>query len=71
MLLMRRKPRTAKVEGKRYATDSHIQGMLLSGHEMPVRNSKGTEVNTTKSITCSRCRTAKDKAIAAKITANK
>ena len=71
MLLIRRKPRTAKVEGKRRASNSHTQGMLLWGHEMPVRKSKGTEVITTQSITCSRWRTAKDKAIAAKMEASK
>ena len=54
MLLMVRKPRMPKVDGKSHATPCQMPGMLLRGQLIPVIKSMGTEVNTTKSITFSR-----------------
>ena len=50
---MRRNPLMPKVEGNRTAKLRQNQGMLDCGQLMPVMNSKGTEVNTTNSITFS------------------
>ena len=60
MLLMRRNPLTPKVEGKSQANPCQKPGMLDCGHEMPVMNSSGTEVNTARSITFSRYLTIHD-----------
>ena len=54
MLLSVRKPLTPKVDGKSSDTPFHTPGILLTGQLMPVMKSRGTEVNTTSSITFSR-----------------
>ena len=71
MLLMRKKPRTPKVEGNIRAMDCQIPGMLGCGHEIPVMNNKGIEVKTTRSITFSRYLTIQESAIPKKITAKR
>ena len=57
---MRRNPRTPKVEGKIHENASQNQGMLDWGQLIPVMKSKGTDVNTTRSITFSRYLTRHD-----------
>ena len=54
MLLARTKALMPKVEGKSQATLCQKAGMLLCGHDTPEINSRGTEKNTTRSITFSR-----------------
>ena len=54
MLLIRRNPLMPNVDGNTQEMPCQKEGMLLKGHDTPVIKSKGTEVNTTKSITFSR-----------------
>ena len=48
------KPRTPNVEGMMVATPCQKPGMFDCGQLSPVMNRKGTEENTTNSITFSR-----------------
>ena len=54
MLLILRNPLMPNVDGNTQEKPCQKEGILLKGHETPVIKSKGTEVNTTKSITFSR-----------------
>lgn len=54
MLLILRNPLMPNVDGNTQEMPCQNEGILLKGHETPVIKSKGTEVNTTKSITFSR-----------------
>lgn len=53
MLLIRINPLMAKVLGNIHDTPCHTEGILLSGQLTPDMNSKGTEENTTTSMTLS------------------
>ena len=53
MLLILMNPLMAKVLGNIHDTPCHTPGMALCGQLTPARNSSGTEVNTTTSITLS------------------
>ena len=54
MLLILRNPLMPNVDGNTQEKPCQKEGILLKGHETTVIKSKGTEVNTTKSITFSR-----------------
>jgi hypothetical protein len=58
-----------KVEGKMYEKYFQKAGIAAPGHEMPERNSSGTEVNTNSSMHVSRLRMAMDAVMAKKIQA--
>ena len=49
------KPWMPNVDGKRHAKAHQNDGMLLCGHDTPLKNSRPTDVNTTTNITSSRC----------------
>ena len=54
MLLMRTYPLMPKVDGNSHEKSFHRTGILLSGHDMPERKSRGTEVKTNSNIQASR-----------------
>ena len=60
IVFSRTKARAPKVLGKSQLTPCHIPGILLCGHDTPDMKSKGTEMNTTSSITFSRYFTIHD-----------
>ena len=68
---MRTYPLIPNVEGKIYEKYLQNAGMAVSGHEIPERKSKGTDVNTNNNIHVSRLRMAMEAVIAKKIQAPK
>ena len=60
----------AKVEGKSVEMEVQNQDMALEGHDTPEMNRRGTEKNTTSSITFSRYLTRQEMVMAKKMEAS-